>query len=380
MSLAQAKRFLIRKQMFSAYTIAFAGHAGVREAVSELGAVQIDPINPFSRNHDHVLYSRVAGYSPAMLDRLLYEERVCFEYYCNALCVLPMAEYPYFAYRMHIEQANCQWSPELAAVSMSVLDKIKADGSYLSREMRSSHRTAGWWDGGEASSKAEKVALDTLHYTGQVMIAARQNGQRRYDLPERIVPEDLLQTRVHESEWREFMVEKFIRSYGLSQVNLFRFGWTTPKSQAKATLKGLIARGNVSEVSIEGVKKMYFCHRDDLPLLTAHLPLPAAEQAVFVAPLDNFLWDRDRLADLYAFHYRWEVYTPPAKRSYGYYVLPVLYGENFVGRIELKAQREKAQLQVVNLWLDDARIEVKDAVQQTAQGLAAYLNLDLHGL
>jgi len=379
-SLSQAKRFLIQRQKFSAYTSSFAGLAGVRDAVSELGAVQIDPINPFSRNHDHVLYSRVAGYSPVMLDRLLYDERFCFEYYCNALCVLPMVEYPYFAYRMHMEQASCQWSPELAAVSISVLNKIKAEGSYLSREMRSGQRTAGWWDGGEATSKAEKVALDTLHYTGQLMIAARQNGQRRYDLPERIVPEGLLQQCVNESEWREFMVEKFIRSYGLSQANLFRFGWTTPKSQAKATLKGLIARGNVLEVSIEGVKRIYYCHRDDISSLTADLSLSEAGHAVFVAPLDNFLWDRDRLLDLFSFHYRWEVYTPPNKRSYGYYVLPVLYGENLVGRIELKAQREKAQLQVVNLWLDDARIEAKDAVRQTAQSLAAYLNLDLQGL
>lgn len=377
---AQARRFLIRRQGFKAYASPFAGLAGVREAISALGAVQIDPINPFSRNHDHVLYSRVAGYSPVMLDRLLYDERFCFEYYCNALCVLPMAEYPYFAYRMHMEQASYQWSPELAAARVAVLDKIKEEGSFLSRDMRSNQRTAGWWDGGEATSKVEKVALDILHYTGQVMIAARQNGQRRYDLPERIVPEGLLQQRVHEGEWREFMVEKFIRSYGLSQARLFRFGWTAPKSQAKATLKGLICRGNVVEVNIEGVKRIYYCHRDDLPSLTADLPLPEAEHAVFVAPLDNFLWDRDRLLDLFSFHYRWEVYTPPAKRSYGYYVLPVLYGENLVGRIELKAQREKAQLQVVNLWLDDARIGTRDAVWQTAQSLAAYLDFTLQGL
>jgi len=379
-SLAQARRFLIQRQKFSAYTSSFAGLAGVGEAIAALGAVQIDPINPFSRNHDHVLYSRVAEYRPAMLEKLLYDERFCFEYYCNALCILPMAEYPYFAYRMQVAQANYQWSPELAAAKVAVLDKIKSEGSFLSRDMRSGQRTVGWWDAGVATSKVEKVTLDLLHYTGQVMIAARQNGQRRYDLPERIVPERLWQERVDETAWREFMVEKFIRSYGLSQANLFRFGWIAPKSLAKATLKHLIAQGNVVEVSIEGVKRLYYCHRDDLASLTTGLSWPERGGAVFVAPLDNFMWDRDRLLDLFSFHYRWEVYTPPGKRSYGYYVLPVLYGDNLVGRIELKAQRERAQLQVVNLWLDDARSEVKNAVWQTAQSLAAYLNLALQGM
>jgi len=377
----QARRFLIAKQDYRSYGSPFSGKDGVGKAINHLGAVQIDPINVFSRNHDHVLYSRVADYSPTMLDTLLYQEKTLFEYYCNALSILPMAEYPYFAHQMRGVQEAYQSSPEITEASHRIMARLHNGGAVMAKEIQSGHRAAAWWDGGVAKSRVEKVALDVLHYTGKVMIHGREGVTRRYDLPERIVPPSLLRERVEPAEFQEYMMRKFLLSYGLSQTSLFRFGWgNMPKGEAKAVLRRLVEREQAVEVSIEGVKRSYYCHHDDVAKLLSPEPLPETVEAIFVAPLDNLLWDRERLLDIFSLFYRWEVYTPAAKRIYGYYVLPVLFGENFVGRIELKAWRERGELQVVRMWLDDTGSSVKEAIWRTASGLSKYLGLRLCGL
>ncbi|MBT9153096.1 MAG: hypothetical protein DDT35_01323 [Firmicutes bacterium] len=374
----QARRFLVARQRYRANNSPFIGIDGVREAVDYLGAVQVDPINPFARNHDQVLFSRVAEYSPVLLDSMLYQQRAGFEYYCNALCVLPMVEYPYFANHMREVQAEYRMTPEVAAAAQVILAKLHSEGALMAREIQSGQRAAAWWDGGIAQSKVEKVALDVLHFTGQVMIESRQASQRRYDLPERLVPEAYFRQEIGAAECQEFMMDKFLRAYGLSQSTLYRFGWgRTPKKEAKAQLHRFVEQGRALAVNIEGVKRRYYCHYDHVPQLLADDGLSEGAEAVFVAPLDNLLWDRDRLLDFFAFHYRWEVYTPATKRTYGYYVLPILYGENFVGRIELRAWREQNALEIVKLWLDDPRLEVQAAIWRTASDIARRLGLEL---
>jgi len=377
----QAQNFLVAKQKYCTYGSPFVGKNGVVNAINHLEAVQIDPINVFARNHDQVFYSRVADYKPKMLDILLYQEKSLFEYFCNALSILPMSEYPYFAFQMRGVQESYLYSTEVSEAAESIMNQLKNGGAIMSREIKSGHRTAAWWDGGIAKSKLEKVALDVLHYTGRVMIHGREGGARRYDLPERMVPRALLTKEVELDEFQEFMMQKFLRAYGLSQTSLFRFGWgNMSKVTAKAVLRRLIERGQAVKVKVEGVQRDYYCHFDDVDNLLSSDPLPEVKEAVFVAPLDNLMWDRERLLDLFSFYYRWEVYTPPAKRVYGYYVLPVLFGANFVGRIELKAVRDREELQVVRQWPENRDSSVQEAVYRTASGLAQTLGLRLCGL
>lgn len=372
----QARLFLINRQQYRAFGSSFQGQNGVAEVIRHLGAVQIDPINVFERNHHHVLFSRVAGFRPEMLDEELYGKKQFFEYFCNALCVLPMEQYPYFAYRMQQVRREHGPSPEIKAASEKVLQRLRAEGAMASKDFDSGEKVRGWWDPEGGRTKAEKAALDNLHYTGDVMISSREGMHRRYDLPERVVPLEFLEQHVTEAEYRSFMLEKFLLSYGLSQTGLFRFGWfDAPKADKKQLLGQLVGQGKVAEVQVEGVKRRYYCHQQLSAELLEPKPLPDSELAVFLAPLDNLIWDRDRLLDFFGIDYRWEVYTPEAKRKYGYYVLPVLFGQDMVGRIELKAIREKGQLAVVNRWLDVDTLPIRSAISETITDIAAYLGL-----
>lgn len=369
----QARRFLINRQAFRTYGPKFRGQAGVGEAIRLLGAVQIDPINVFERNHHHALFCRVEDYRPEMLEHELYTKKSSFEYFANALCILPMEDYPYFAYRMRKYQQEYIMEPEVANTAAHILGRLESEGPLGSRHFASGERISGFWDSQNAlSTKVEKKALDILHYLGKVMISGRMGMQRTYDLPERIVPPELLHKEVSQSDYRDFIFMKFLHAYGLSQSSLFRFGWLD--GTKKKYLASLIDAGSVAEIEIEGVKRKYYCPSALLPVLeTTHLQ--QAKQAVFVAPLDNLAWDRDRLLEIFEFDYRWEVYTPEAKRKYGYYVLPILYGDTFVGRIELKSLRDKGQLNTMNMWLDKATPDVRDAIRQTIEDIAQYLNL-----
>ncbi len=373
----QARWFLIGRQRFRPSSVDWAGQEGVGQALRHLGAIQIDPINVFERNHHYVLFTRVANYRPEMLDHELYVKKTAFEYFCDALCVLPMEDYPYFAYKMRRLQEQYNPAPEVKLVAARVLRRLEDDGAKTAREFMSGEKLHGWWDGVEKKTKAERAALDDLHYTGQVMIAVRQGIERRYDLPHRVVPEHLLAQYVSAAEYRQYMLEKFLVAYGLSQTGLFRFGWNiAPKSEIKQLLQELVRQDKVVKVEVEGVKRQYYCHTSLLPELTRSA-LGPTNHAVLVAPLDNLLWDRDRITDFFGFTYRWEVYVPEAKRQYGYYVLPTLVGDEFVGRIELKAERKQGTLWVSNLWLEKDTPTIRAAIDSAALEIAEYLGLEL---
>jgi uncharacterized protein YcaQ len=311
---AQARRFLIRRQSFRVYGSDFEGRSGVEAALRHLEAVQIDPINAFERNHHQVLYNRVWGYRPELLDAVLYKDGGAFEYYCNALCVLPVQDYPYFRFRMEREAEGLRGylNSEMLVAMDDVERHITEQGKTSSRELDSGRKISGWWDA-EPRTKIEKQALDYLHLAGRVLITSREGNQRSYDLPERLIPAGLLNRKVTEPEWRRFMMSKFLRAFGLSQTSLQRFGWfDAAKAEKRVLLKDLIAEGFVTEVEVEGVDRPYYCPAELLPELLKDEPLPETDAAVFLAPLDNLLWDRDRVSDLWGFDYRWEVYTPVA--------------------------------------------------------------------
>ena len=263
-SLEQARRFLVSRQSFAANGSPFRGPEGVAQVISQLEAVQIDPLCVFERNHHQVLYNRVQGYRPEWLDQLLYLQKGAFEYYCNALCILPMADYPYFRH---------EWQRQQSSVAT-------------------------------------------------------------------------------------------------------RFGWSNePKAGKKQLLQELIDEGLVASVSIEGVRRTYYCPMELTTNLTSESVLPASQTAVILAPLDNLLWDRDRLDDLWGFNYRWEVYTPVAKRRYGHYVVPVMHGERFVGRIELRADKTLSELRVDNLWLLPSCGDTLSTIRRAVELEASYLGL-----
>lgn len=410
-SLTQARRFLIRRQKFVAYGGPFSGPDGVVQALQRLEAVQIDPICAFERNHHQVLFNRVQGYRPEWLDQALYERHEAFEYYANGLCVLPMQHFPYFRASMRQEYSAVteKVDQEMLQVTREVLQHVRECGETSARDFDSGRKVYGWWESSgnnpctrteklisdrgvmvlhasnrPPGTKIEKQALDYLHLVGELLISSRKGNLRHFDLPERIVPQDILACEVSELESRRRLMLKFLRGYGLAHLSQpgFRFGWHKgPKSEKKRLLLQLVEEGKVVPVTIGGVKRTYFCVAELLADLTDISPLRENESAVILAPLDNLLWDRDRLEDLWGFRYRWEVYTPAAKRQYGYYVVPLLHGEWIVGRIELQADKQGSRLCVRNLWLEPGFEGVRPAIQNALELEARYLGLEtVHGL
>lgn len=378
-SVEQARRFLIQRQNFVVNGSPYAGYEGVAQALQQLEAVQIDPLRPFERNQHQVLYNRVCGYRPEWLDRLLYQDKTAFEYYCNALCVLPMKDYPYFRCAMQQQQQRLsqRLDDNMTQVMQKIVQHIHEYGEASTSAFNSGQKISGWWDN-EPRTKIEKLAFDYLHLIGELMISQRGDNQRSrsYDLPQRLVEPTILAQEVKPLEWERHALYKFLRAYGLSRLTVQRFGWyNAPKAEKKRLLLELMECGEVVQVTVQGVKTPYYCLAADLPELTQPEPVRAAEAAVILAPLDNLLWDRDRLEDFWKFHYRWEVYVPAAKRQYGYYVVPVLHGEWLVGRIELRAEREQDLLRVVNVWFEPGHEGALPAVRQAVVSEAEYLGL-----
>lgn len=402
----QARAFLIRRQGLVACGGSFTGPEGVLAAIVRLEAVQIDPLCTFERNHHQVLYNRVQGYRPEWLDQLLYVRRAAFEYYCNALCILPMADFPYFrcSMRQHEQEVTSEVGQEMLQAIHEVLQHVRAQGEVSSKDFQSGRKIYGWWESSKGknprttiekqisdagvmvlhqpgqgpSTKIEKQALDYLHLCGQVMISGRSGNQRAYDLPERLVPTVLLQQSVAERQARTHLMIKYLRAYGLSHLGQpgWRFGWfKAPKPEKKQLLLELVDQGLVSEVRVEGLKRTYYCPSELLPELEGAAPLPLSEAAVILAPLDNLLWDRDRLDELFGFNYRWEVYTSAAKRQYGHYVVPLLHGDRLVGRIELHADRAADELRVDNIWFEPGGDQSLPAVRRAVELEADYLGL-----
>lgn len=380
-SLEQARRFLVRRQSFVANGSSFKGPDGVTQAINHLEAVQIDPLCAFERNQHQVLYNRVQGYRPDWLDQLLYLRNGAFEYYCNALCVLPIADYPYFRHEWQRQQVGvaARVGVEMLGAMREVLQHVSVRGGASSRNFDSGRRVSGWWDDANRKprTKIEKQALDYLHLTGELLISGRAGNQRSYDLPERLVPNRLFQQEIGRATARRLLMLKFLRAYGLSQLGIFRFGWSSePKAGRKQLLHELIDEGLVAPVSIEGARRTYYCPMELTTDLENASSIPEGQAAVILAPLDNLLWDRDRLDDLWGFNYRWEVYTPVAKRRYGHYVVPVMLGENFVGRIELKADKAEDRLRVNHFWVLPGREDALPTVHRAVELEASYLGLE----
>lgn len=354
--------------------------ARVLRQICALEAVQLDPVAAVERNQHLVLAARVPGYTPPVLERLLAQRRV-FEYWGHAACVFPIDDYPIFQGKRRGVQARLQ--PELRslrAVVRAVLTRLEREGPLPARAFTAGHRVRGWWDNTGPKTKATSHALNILFDAGLVMVARREGLERHFDLPERIVPADLLR-RARETDVRDAdtaLLAKYMRAHRVFDLGDWAFGWRkVPAPRRRAIVERLIRAGEVAALEIEGTRRPYFVLAQDVDRLRRHDR--AARDRVaedgpirFLAPLDNLLWRRERVADFFGFDYTWEVYVPARRRRYGYYTMPILAGERLVGRIDPRLDRERGRL-VVNLLRFEPGIRAPAALRkQVLSALEAF--------
>jgi len=346
----------------------------VLEVFRKLGSIQFDPIAVAGRNHDLVLHARVAGYEPAWCD-VLYERREIFETTNKALSFVPTSELPWFRLgwgrkgpRFHADALA-----DNAVVAESVLERIRADGPLCSADLeRKSGATNDWFG---LPENAVRSVLEAYTVAGVLGLVRRDGNLRYYDLLERLLPAELLAREVPEREQVRHKLLSRYRAHGLLGPGGAggTFARIAPPPQRNELRKELLELGALVPVDVEGVRGKRLVVADELALLQS--PPEPAPTVAFIAPFDSFLWDTALLASLFDFEFVWEGFFPADKRRFGWYVLPILFGDRLVGRIEPQIERDEGRVQVLNVWWEDgfAPRRADGFVEAMREALRAYL-------
>ena len=360
----------------------------MREVFRRLGSIQFDPLGVAGRNHDLVLHARVAGYDPAWCEELLYQRRELFEAYNKGLSLLPTPELPWFRvpWRLDAPSHENRVLAANAEFAKQVLERIRAEGPLSTLDFERRATVEWFW----APTSVARAVLETYAVMGVLGLSRREGNRRYYDLVERLFPAELLAHRVPLREQARHKLLSRYRAHGLlgkSGSSELWFGTgnvkpdpDVPDHPTRTELREeLIAEGELVPVEIEGVRGERFVLRDELGMLSK--PPAASRSVAFLAPLDPLVWDRAFLRTLFDFDYVWEVYVPERKRRWGYYVLPVLFGDRLVGRIEPRIDRTAGVIRILRVWWEDG-FDPRRAdgfVDAMREALRAYLDFGAAG-
>ena len=365
LDLETARRFILGKQGLWPGR-RWRGLPGTEHAMRAMEYLQLDPLHILARSQDIALHSRVLDYTPELWEAVTYQRRQFFDW-GSWLAVRPMDELPYWRVVMRRERDSDYGDPRLRRLAHDHAEAIvemravlRERGAVSNRDFAMAHRTR---TSSYRGRKDSALALYYLWYTGEVMTHHRDRFERVYALTEQVAPAHL-RRESDEAETDRFLVKKEIGFNGLARLSRtsdsFRRG--EPDRAAKKVLGALLADGDLIEVQVEGWKAMHYALGGDAPTLRAlsagrlpkawtPLETNTTEEAVFLAPLDH-VSARGRAKSLFGFNYVWEVYKPAPQRQYGYYTLPVLWGDRLVARFDSKLDRTTNTLVSLGLWLE----------------------------
>jgi hypothetical protein len=315
-----------------------------------VGGLQLDSINVLDRAHYLTLWSRFGPYDRGRLDRLVYGRRLLFEYWAHAACLVPTSMLPWWRRAMldyRVQHTGWSgWLQKNARVLKAVRAAIETNGPMAGGEFdrgRPAGGRGGWWDW-----RPVQHALHYLWMTGALTVHSRQHFQKRFDLWERALPDTLGIDPVSPAQFVRWHLERSLAAMGAAtETDLARY-LTFPRflpGQRRAALRALVESGEVVEVAVEGTTARWFAVARDLPALGRAATL-STRGTTLLSPFDSMLWHRDRVARLFGFDYRIEVYTPAPQRVHGYYTLPILHDGRFIGRVDAKTQRAEGRLEI----------------------------------
>jgi uncharacterized protein YcaQ len=355
------------------------GQAAVLEVFRRLGSIQFDPLAVAGRTHDLVLHARVTGYDPAWCD-LLYERREIFEAVNKGLSFVLASEFPWF--RATLSRNASRVLAENADVAERVLQRIRADGPLSALDFeRAQGGTTDWFG---VPTNTVRAVLEAYAVTSVLGLARRDGNRRYYDLLERLLPADVLARSIPLKEQLRHKLLSRYRAHGLLGVggggDIFGGIGPAKPDPERPELPGrtalreeLVDDGELVPVEIEGVRGKRFVLEEEVGLLER--PPEPPPSVAFLPPFDPVVWDRGLLGSLFGFEYVWELFHPPAKRRWGWYVLPMLFRDRLVGRIEPRIDRAGGQVQVLGLWWEDsfAPRRTEGFVDAMRDALRAYL-------
>jgi len=362
---------------------------GVHQVLKRLEAVQLDPVNVIAPNHHLVFLNRVSGYQAKHLEAL-YPEKQVFEYWAQARCILPIEDWAMFEWRReqwklehtltHNRHSDTYGSDMYEAIE-HIQQKLSQEGSLPARMLDTGKKVRGNWG---FAAKATSQAMEHLWWAGEIVVAQRKGDERHFALTKDWLPPSPPTSLLGEgSPSLQAKLLKFIRAYGVFDAfgTGSRLGWRDwPAGEKKSEIARLLKEKQILPLQITdtNLKRQYYLWAELLPMLEALKNARVSPKVYFVPPLDNLIWRRERIQDLFGFDYKWEIYVPDRKRKYGPYVLPILEGEYLVGRLDARMDRENKQLVVRRIfWEGQANpsrvARVKKALEKFAGRLGASL-------
>ncbi|MBX5476230.1 MAG: YcaQ family DNA glycosylase [Clostridia bacterium] len=361
------------------------GDTGALEAIRRLECVQVDPVSAVAPNHHLVLAARVGGYRAADLEALYPVGRV-FEYASNARCVLPTEDLPTYAVVMEHFWRAALASPNTDVDTLNrIVEALGRSPGQTARQLGTASElwSAGYMPAGDTPRPDGIPPLGQLLLGGRAVVARRAGIEKGYALPERVLPPHIwsqvegvrgLPSLAEALEaFRRELRWKYYRALRVFDLSDFRFGWTAmPAAERRRRAEEDVRRGLLREIRVEGLRRPYFVLAEDLDHLDALDRADVQPFVAFVPPLDNLLWSRRRLEDLFGFSYTWEVYTPKEKRTFGYYAMPIVEGDRLVGRLDPRLDRGSATLRIERIALEDGVAPDRARVRRLSAALDAF--------
>lgn len=382
-----ARRFILGKQGLWPGR-RWKGIEGTGQAMRVIEYLQLDPLQVIARSHDICLNSRVIDYTPSLWEEVTYQQREFFDW-GGWLATRPMDELPYWRVVMHRERdghSDCdqrvkKMLKEHADTINEMRDLFIERETLSNRDFKASNRNK---TKNYRGSKDSSLALYYMWRSGEIMTHHRDNFERVYALTEVVAPEALIQK--HSEEATDlFLFKKDLSFNGISKIkrtaDAFHRG--VPFSKKQQIIETLFANDDIIEITVDGWRGSYTILSEDIPLIEAliagripeswtPLDTTTTEEVVFLAPLDQ-VSARGRAKTVFGFDYVWEVYKPESKRKYGYYTLPILWGDQLVARFDSKLDRETNTFIILGFWLEDEKLsENKSFAEALSRGFARF--------
>lgn len=321
------------------------GTEGVLETLTQLGYAQIDTISVVERAHHHVLRSRVRPYRSAHLDRLVMQ-RAAFEYWYHAAAYLPMIHYRFARPRMDaVRKGELHFRGARDRKLMKrVLDRIRAEGPLKANDFEGQRGAGGWW-----AWKPAKQALEILFFQGDLMVTGREGFQKRYDLAERVLPPEVITSAPTMPDEAAHLVDQCLRLF--ASVTVPEATYLRRSAPLREAVKTLLAereaQGDLIRIDSQGAGPRWVDR-------ARYEAAPRVQRQVHVlSPFDPLVIQRSRTRELFGYDYQLECYVPAAKRQHGYFSLPLLWGDRFLGRMDCKAERDRTVLQIHQLTIEE---------------------------
>ena len=363
MTREQARRFILSKQgLLGQYR--FAGKEGAYRYIRRAGCIQYDPVDVCGKNAELTLQSRVHGFTKKMLADLLYKDRLLVDYTDKELSVWPSEDWPYFSAYRERSRTHGAGFPGIPELEEQAVAFIRENGPVSSDTLPIRgkvfwHSSMHWSGNRHGTSPAARSVLEQLYTDGVLLIHHKSGSRKYYDLADKYFSRDLLEADnpcPDEMSFIKWRIRRRIGAVGMlwnRRSDAF-LGIEMTADQRDEAFEKLEADDVIRKTAVEGIRFPLYFLTEDLPLAEAVLAdaVDRKPRLEFLAPLDPMLWDRKLIEAVWDYRYSWEIYTPAQKRKFGYYVLPMVYGEKMAGRIEAAADRKAETLVIKNLWYE----------------------------